>query len=184
VGCDIVSWVEIHDPDSNRWIAVRNAFPATESEKKFYGIEFLSSPFRMRHYGLYGFLAGVRNYSCCEPLSEPRGLPEGCDIDRGCAVLDEAPDNDSEPIRAEAFRNEFHSHSWFLLSELLAFDYDKVFWDRRLRGVGHSAISAPEGQGVQLSYRQFLHPNYFAELEVMKGLGEPDRVRVVFCFGD
>ena len=37
---------------------------------------------------------------------------------------------------------------------------------------------------AQKSYREFLGEHYFATLDVMKGLGQPDRVRVVFCFGD
>ena len=33
-------------------------------------------PFDWRSYGMYGFLAGVRNYSAVQPISEPRGFPE------------------------------------------------------------------------------------------------------------
>src|SRR5947208_6314078 len=87
MGCDIFSWVEVHDPDSDRWTAVRNSFPASTFEKEFHEVEFLSSPFRRRDYRLFGFLAGVRNYSCCEPLDEPSGLPEDCDITGGCLVI-------------------------------------------------------------------------------------------------
>ena len=67
--------------------------------------------------------------------------------------------------------NDFHSHSWFLISELLKFNYGKVFWNRR------------EMIFFQ-SYRELLGKSYFESLGVMKGLGESDCVRVVFCFDD
>jgi hypothetical protein len=69
-----------------------------------------------------------------------------------------------------------------LLSELLAFDYNKVFWDRRVMKGRNGASLAKVGEGVHLSYRAFLGKNYFESLEVMQGLGQPDLVRVVFCF--
>jgi hypothetical protein len=35
------------------------------------GIDFLSN----RVYGMFGFLANVRNYSAVPPITQPRGLP-------------------------------------------------------------------------------------------------------------
>ncbi len=172
MGCDIESWVEVYDLQTDKWTAVRGAFPSTVYEKTLNYPDFLSPPFRTRNYGLFGFLANVRNYSCCEPLDKPRGLPIGCDLVGGCSV------NDIDDLEG------FHSHSWFLLSELLSFDYEKSFWNRRItRGI-HGAALANEGEGVHETYREFLGQGYFDALEVMKGLGKPDHVRVVFCFGD
>ena len=80
--------------------------------------------------------------------------------------------------------DDFHSHSWFLLSELLAFDYDRKFWNRRIHRGKDGAALAQEGEGVHQTYREFLGRDYMDTLEVLKRLGEPEHVRVVFCFGD
>ena len=164
---------------------MRNAFPTEAIERQCYGVDAVSSPFQRRNYGHFAFLAGVRNYSCCEPLDLPRGLPRDCDLSGGCAVIDELEVVEELHIQgAETLRNAFHSHSWFLLSELLGFDYEKVFWNRRVKKGINSAALAEEGEGIHLSYRDFLGPLYFKALDVMKGLGPPAGVRVVFCFGD
>jgi len=73
---------------------------------------------------------------------------------------------------------------WFLLSELLSFDYDKTFLNRRIKAPIQGAALAQPDEGVRVTYRKFLGQDYFDTLEVMKGLGKPDHVRVVFCFGD
>src|SRR5580704_8525539 len=72
MGCDIESWVEIYDPATDKWTAVRHAFPTSAFERSVSLPDFVSVPFRTRDYGLFGFLANVRNYSCCVPLDEPR----------------------------------------------------------------------------------------------------------------
>lgn len=134
--------------------------------------EFMSTPFRNRNYGLFGFLAGVRNYARCEPLARPRGLPAGCDAAGGCRV------NNIDSL------DDFHSHSWFLVSELLAFDYDRQFWNRRIHRGKDGAALAREGEGVHKTYREFLGLAYMDTLESLKRLGKPGQVRVFFCFGD
>jgi hypothetical protein len=154
------------------WTAALNAFPSDDFEKRTDQVDFVSPPFRRRDYGLFGFLAGVRNYACCEPLAPPRGLPEDCDQSGGCAP------NDIEDLSG------FHSHSWLLLSELLSFDYDKVFWNRRIHRGKDGRALAGEDEGVHQSYRELLGSSYMHALEKMQTLGELDRVRVVFCFGD
>jgi hypothetical protein len=172
MGCDIVSWVEVYMPATHKWEAVPGAFPADSFEKEQYNVDFVSPPFRRRDYGLFGFLAGVRNHSCCEPLSEPRGLPDNCDMAGGCLA------NEIEDLEG------FHSYSWFLLSELLSVDYERVFWNRRVHRGKDGAALAQEGEGVHQTYRDFLGQSYMDTLDTMKGLGSPDHVRVVFCFGD
>ena len=111
VGCDIFSWVEVRDAESNRWTVVRSAFPADDFEKKHYSINFVSSPFRHRQYGLFGFLAGVRNDGWCEPLDSPRGLPDDPDRPGGCTVIDELETvEDLHILGTDALDHEFHSH--------------------------------------------------------------------------
>ncbi len=77
-----------------------------------------------------------------------------------------------------------HSHSWLLLSELLSFDYEQLFWNRRIHRGHDGAALAHEGEGVHETYRSLLGPGYMDVLEAMKRLGSPDHVRVVFGFGD
>ena len=122
MGCDIFSWVEVYAPAGRNWKAIFNAFPADAFQREHDHIEFVSYPFRWRDYGLFGFLAGVRNYAHCEPLAAPSGLPPGCDVEGGCRV------DDIDSL------GEFHSHSWFLVSELQAFDYTGDFGTDEFRG--------------------------------------------------
>lgn len=123
-----------------------------------------------RSYGLFGFLADVRNYSEVPVIAEPRGIPE--DVSR--QVREEHDDWGS-------------SASWLTLGELLNFDYEQVFWDRRITrevspGSFDGAARAEEGEGRHLSVREFLGPWYFAVLERLRSLGAPDEVRIVFWF--
>ena len=107
---------------------------------------------------MYGFLANVRNYSRVPPISEPRGLPE--DI--------------SEDVKSESeeyWSGDGHSHSWVSLKELLDFDYEKTFEDRRC-----------EGDGEVVSFKKFLGEQFFAQIEILKTLGDPEDVRIVFFF--
>lgn len=67
-------------------------------------------PFGWRSYGVFGFLADVRNYSEVAPISEPRGYPEDFKGD-----LDGAE----------------HSESWLSVAELESFDYDIALRDTR-----------------------------------------------------
>lgn len=131
----------------------------------------------VRNYGLYGFLADVRNYSESPVITPPRGLPD-----------------DVSPVLAEEHGTEnwYHSTSWLTLAELLAYDYEQVFWDRRIERVTSvhpsggrvidGAARAEEGEGEHLSLREFLGEWYFRELERLGELGAPEDVRVVFWF--
>lgn len=59
-----------------------------------------------RDYDLFAWLAGVRNYAGCSPLSEPRGLPAD-------ASAEVKADSDELGI-------DGHTHSWLALSEFEA----------------------------------------------------------------
>ena len=120
-------------------------------------------PFDWRSYGMFGFLADVRNYSAVPPISKPRGMAEGSPSDG-----DDLGD---------------HSYSWLTVEELTAFDYDKPMEDRRVtRTVGNftdGGVTAEPGGGAMTTYREFLGPHFFEDLEKLKAAGAE---RVVFGF--
>jgi hypothetical protein len=124
------------------------------------------SPFDWRSYGLFGFLAGVRNYSAVPPISEPRGLP------------DDYGQDPEEPWLGD------HSHSWLSVDELAAFDYDRPLEDRRITVQlapnfwSGSGLAEP-GAGRMTTYREFLGPGFFGDLAELQRIGAG---RIVFGF--
>lgn len=126
-----------------------------------------ASPFDWRSYSMFGFLAGVRNYSAVPPISEPRGLPEDFDADE----------------EAGGFVGD-HSFSWLTVKELSDFDYDQLFEDRRVtRQIGPNlrsgAITADVGDGELTTYRKFLGEGFFKDLAELQRIGAE---RIVFGF--
>lgn len=119
--------------------------------------------FDWRSYGLFGFLADVRNYSFVPPIAAQRGIPD----DASEAALDYIKDSDR------------HSCSWLSLQELLEFDYSKTFEDRRTMRDHNGAADAGEGNGEITTFREFLGTGYFKELERLKAAGVE---RIVFGF--
>lgn len=112
-----------------------------------------------RNYGMFGFLANVRNYSKVPCISPARGLPE--DVD--------------ELIRAEYEDNfDVHTASWLTIEELLSFDYNQTFEDRRING-----DVLPIGEGKMLTIREFLGEKFIDKLKKMK---EDGVERIIFWF--
>lgn len=159
MGCDIHSAVEVLKDGA--WHAVKERiFPMGYP---YNGQTHTAAPFDVRSYGMFAFLAGVRNYSYVTPLSEPRQWP-------GDQVSFDADDCD-----------DYHSRSWLSLKELLDFDYSQLMEDRRCMRDGNGAAEA--GKGVVQAYQSFLGDFFFRDLEIMKGLSDdPAKVRVVFAF--
>lgn len=161
MGCDIHSSVEVFD--GAKWEAVTDAiFPLSYP---WAGHTHTRQPFDWRSYGMFAFLAGVRNYSYVSTISEPRGWPE----DR-TSFLDRDLD-------------DYHSRSWLSVKELLDFDYDRNFEDRRCMIDGNGAADAGVGNGKIVTMREFLGPDFMRDLEIMKSLSpDPAFVRIVFAF--
>ncbi len=127
-------------------------------------------PFDWRAYGMFGFLAGVRNYSDVPQIAEQRGFPEDASSDVAAEY--------------ESWDMDAHSASWLTVAELLAFDYDAPCENRRVtRQLGPNLYSggctcAP-GEGQQTTFREFLGDDFFEELRKLQEAGAE---RVVFWF--
>lgn len=115
-------------------------------------------PFDWRQYGMFGFLADVRNYSAIPPISPARGLPD--DADKRGYLGD-------------------HSYSWLSVSELSSFDYDRPIEDRRVMRNGNGGTTAEPGGGRMTTYREFLGKAFFDDLAELVDAGAD---RIVFGF--
>jgi len=151
MGCDIHSYAE------------------RKTEAGYEHIEGLS-PFDWRSYGMYAFLAGVRNYSAVTPISKPRGAPD----DISAAVRDEM----------ESWASDGHNHSWLSVQELAAFDYGQMMEDRRVTvqvatNSWNGGATCDPGKGVQMTVREFLGNAFFDDIEKLKAAGAD---RIVFWF--
>lgn len=188
MGCDIHSFAE--RKVNGKWEKVEEDFiELSQFDKEWYKKEKGNTPFNYRNYSMFAFLAGVRNYDCCVPLSEPRGLPDDSEY-----LNDESEDwmgyTQTEKQSIETDGN-YHSMSYLTLKELLDFDYEKTFWNRRISRTTYNenggsftngACLAEEGEGEFVSYEENLGSNFFKELEELRTLGKPEDVRVVFYF--
>ena len=149
MGCDIHSCVEVRGADGI-WSRTMVGFP-----NRFYENKVTYEPFDWRSYGMFGFLADVRNYS-----KVPTIVPER----RDCPA-------DASPYVRERFETGcYHSVSWISLAELLEYDYDKTFVDMR------------EVPPETTTLRDFLGEYFFRDLSILNSLGDPKNIRIVFGF--
>lgn len=127
-----------------------------------------ADPFDWRSYGMFGFLGvATRNYSRAPAIvAEPRGLPADC---------------------GDELRDEFDGliyKSFLSIEELLSFDYDHEFEDRRTArkvdaGYVNHAHTCDPGDGEVTTLRAFLGEDFFSDLERLKVLGAH---RIVYGF--
>lgn len=132
------------------------------------GWKFLDhTAFDWRSYGVFGFLANVRNYSESICLSDQRGLPD-----------DLSNDGKDASVNYDA-----HSYGFLTLKELIDFDYNKKFYDMRVTRNGNGAARAESLEEADYTtYRSFLREQFFKEIEILKEHGSPENVRIVFWF--
>jgi len=193
MGCDIHIWTEIKSKETGKWeISKQDIFPDGDTKKT-------SSPFDRRSYRLFALLADVRNNAGIIPISEPKGLPD--DSEYLNTKLDKPYDMSfgyGETNKCYTVKDEinydvnYHSETFLTLAELLNFDYDKTFENLSVSKVfksGNTVMAgaifnekAKVGEGEMTTYKDFIGEYFFEELEIMKTLGEPDDVRVVFYF--
>ncbi len=172
MGCDIHTCAQRRDEDGN-WVEVRGGFVHDDWSSG-------ATPWDGRHYGLFGWLAGVRNYSGVTPYSEPRGLPDDFDAEEHEAYgeklhrqhLADTGEHDWNLSRSVGD----HSFTWFTVDELLAVDYDQLVEDRRVTreiapGLISGGVTGEPGEGQKMTLREFLPDYYFKDLEIMKKRG-------------
>lgn len=147
MGCDIHCHVERKNANG-KWEKVPNL-----------------RPFAHRRYGVFGFLAGVRNYSGLTPIAKKRGIPKD-------VSLEVAEDYKSRSSDA-------HSASWLSVAELAAFDYEAQCEDRRVMRNGDGGCTCNPGEGIQQTYREFLGREFFEDLQKLQAVGGQ---RIVFWF--
>ena len=191
MGCDIHSFAEKRNKKTGKWEVVTDHFTLDAFGQEYYNKEKGDDPFDWRSYSMFAFLAGVRNYDHCEPLSEPKGLPDDSEYLNALEEPDWMGYTETKKQSIESDSN-YHSLSYLTLKELLDFDYDKTFWNRRIYretyrpdgtvSGGNGASLAEEGEGRIVTYRENLGEFFFIHLEELKQLGEPENVRVVFWF--
>jgi hypothetical protein len=122
MGCDIHFYVQKQMNcvwvSADRWEP--NKYADDEGEPKL-AIPYEKRFYSGRNYDLFGILADVRNgrgFAGLDtgdgfvPIDDPRGLP--VDV--------------SEPVKADSDRwdGDGHSHSWFTVAELLAYDWTQT----------------------------------------------------------
>jgi hypothetical protein len=123
-----------------------------------------------RSYGVHGWLADVRNHSAVPALAARRGLPS---------------DISKEVARNYMGWEDFaHNMSWVGVPELVAFDYDATWEDRRNHHI-HDAdpwltrLVAKSNRRQLRTFRELLGDAFFYDLELLQTAGAE---RVVFWF--
>jgi hypothetical protein len=137
----------------------------------------VDNPFEYQSYPIAAFIAGERNYYDVTPIAEGRGLPSDHKSIKRIAGFG----GQTEMIsRYESFLVDGESYCWVLLSELVDFNYDDTFENRRANR-GHND-TVPAGEGEIQTYKEFLGERYFKNLKVLQQVGEPSEIRIVFRF--
>jgi hypothetical protein len=165
MGCDIHLWYE--RKTSNGWEDV--SVPVDE---------WKAGPLDHRSYSTFGFLADVRNYSAITPISEPRGWPDDFRHSRA-NKLQEEDDRWWGSSDDNYMFDEYHTHAWLSIEELLAYDYDQLVEDRRVTRNGNGGVTCDPGEGKQETLREFLGEGFFEDLQTLKECGVE---RIVFAF--
>lgn len=127
------------------------------------GVDFFSQ----QNYSMFGFLADVRNYSMTPTIALPRGLPD----DVSCSI---ACEHESYGLYA-------HTASWLSLKELLEFNYDATFENRRVIVNASGAHTCKPGMGEITTYRESFCEQFQTDLLLLRAIGAE---RIVFWFSD
>ena len=179
MGCDIHPYAEVRI--GGQWKAARIKLPND------------------RNYWAFGKLANVRNGSgfagadmgdAVRPIDQPRGLP----IDTAIADTGEVIEYDDP---AYVWLGD-HSHSWVLLSELLAIDLDAMVTQRGMVSAEQASEFRKTGNPpdsycgwtnredyVKIQWQEPLRESAWLLPKIIAALvplGKPEDVRLVFGF--
>jgi len=143
MGCDIHTMVERYNPKTGKWKDMAGTWGWVEySDGDRYPMELYGG----RNYKLFGYLAEVRDEGY-DDNSVAKGFPDDCSK------------------RAKGWEEDIdlHSHTYFTLSELLAW---KLFFE--------------EDTEIREEVSQF----YTQVVPALLGIctGSPDDVRILICF--
>lgn len=158
MGCDIHLYGEKRD--GTKWTHVE-----LPTKPMHQGSTYMEPPLSYRSYGMFAFLAGVRNYSDIEPISEPRGFP-----------ADASPEVTKE---YEDWRGDAHTPSWLHVDELTSYDYTQEIEDRRCTRDGNGGSTCEPGEGEKQPLGKFLGRGFQEDVAAIKGAGAD---RIVFWF--
>lgn len=163
--------------DGEEWkVNEEHIFPG-----KYESSDKQSTPFSFQDSAIASFIAGVRNDYEIQPIAKGRGLPDGHEcipVIEGFAGMEVM--HSRYPYEITDTEMWYGAKTWVLLSELVAFDYDATFEDRSNDGQGPETVDV--GQGTIRTYREHLGPFYFEVLDVLRTMGPPEHVRIVFAF--
>ena len=157
MSCELHIFCEVRNKKTGKWKQVGKHFPVLSCKNGMYKTRH---PFDWQSYSLFGFLADVRNYSGCTPISQPKGIPNN---------ISHTISKEWEEWRT----TEGHSDSFLTLRELLEFNYNKKFIDDRF---------GEDTYGKRITHKEHLGKRFFVHLKELKKLGKPDDVRIVFWF--
>lgn len=165
MGCDIHSYIEVKQ--NGKWKQLtKGGVTAEEFAREHEGIDKTVHPFAWRSYGIFAFLAGVRNYSDIPCIVDSRGLPG--DVSNG--VMEEY----------KGWESDAHTASWLTAKELSTFDYSQKIIDHRAEWGG--TRSSKPSDWNEKTWSEFLGPDFMKQVSDLRELGNPDEVRIVFWF--
>lgn len=112
-----------------------------------------------QRYSLFGWLADVCNYAAIPPLEPIKGVPRDA-----CAQTFEYHWDEGQ-----------FGQTWYLVDDLLAFDFDQPVENRRVggylpNGIFDGSITAEPGGGVMTTYREIVGIYFLKELERLKSI--------------
>lgn len=165
MGCDIHLWYE-----RKNFLSEWEDVPVPLDEWK-------AGPLDHRSYAIFGFLADVRNYSAIKPICEPRGWPEDFRYSSAGRTDDRYWCRDDYDY--DFMFDEYHTHTWLSIDELLNYDYDQLVEDRRVTINNNGGCTCEPGDGKTETLREFLGEGFFRDLKTLKECGVE---RIVFAF--
>ena len=152
-------YIEVYDTDTNRW----KLAPSLPSDRSL--IVFNNSL-------LSNFLVDISDDDLCPSISDPKGIPH--DVS---SFVEWEYKAESLPFW----------ESWTTLGELLAFDYDQFFWDRRIEikigNVQTTGFAEHPNEGSIVTVREYLGSGIMTAIEALKvHSNNSDKVRLISWF--